>query len=41
MLRCDEAICGDSESVGATITELWIILERYVEGLLVSLLKGY
>jgi len=38
---CDKAIGGDSKSIGTTITELWIILEKYVKGLRVSLLKGY
>ena len=30
MLRCNEAIGGGSKLIGATITELWIILERYI-----------
>jgi len=37
----EEVNGGDSKLIGATITELWIILERYVKGLCVFLLKGY
>ena len=37
---CDEAIGHDSKLIAATIIELWIILERYVKGLCISLLKG-
>ena len=37
----DEVIGGDSKSIGVTITELWIILERYVKGLCISFLKVY